>query len=125
MTQRHVLVVDDEDDIREIAQLCLELAGWRVSSVSSGREVVEAVAALRPDVVLLDVMMPGTDGPSALAALRAAPLEHQPPVVFLTAKAQAREREHLLDLGATGVLAKPFDPMSLPDELAALLDVHS
>ena len=119
---RTVVVVDDEDDIREIAGLSLELGGWAVSSASGGQECLDRVAALRPEVVLLDVMMPTLDGLATLAALRALPLEQQPVVVFLTAKTQAREREHLLALGAAGVLAKPFDPMTLADDLAAVLD---
>jgi CheY-like chemotaxis protein len=118
---RKVLLVEDEDDIRTIAALSLELAGWEVMAVSSGQACLAAVAAARPDAVLLDVMMPGQDGPTTLAALRALPGGHDLPVLFLTAKAQSREREHLLGLGAQGVLAKPFDPMALAADIAAVL----
>lgn len=119
---RQVVVVDDEADIREIAALSLEtMHGWQVIAVSSGIEALTVVAREQPDAVLLDVMMPGQDGPATLAALRAQESTRGIPVVFLTAKAQMRERAQLADLGAAGVLAKPFDPTTLGDDLAALL----
>lgn len=119
---RRVVVVDDEADIREIATLSLEtVAGWQVVPVASGTEPVEVVAREQPDAVLLDVMMPGQDGPATLAALRAQDSTRGVPVVFLTAKAQVREKAELEGLGAAGVLAKPFDPMTLGTELADLL----
>ena len=120
MTRRLVLA-EDEDDIREIAVLSLELHGWQVTAVPGGRECVAAVVADPPDALLLDVMMPGQDGPTTLAAVRATAEGRDLPVVFFTAKAQAHEREALLALGAVGVLAKPFDPMTLATEVAALL----
>jgi CheY-like chemotaxis protein len=116
------MIVDDEPDIREIAALSLEsLHGWEIVPVGSGGEAVVAAAAQVPDVILLDVMMPGQDGPATLAALRAQESTREVPVVFLTAKAQSRERAALEELGAVGVLAKPFDPMTLGEELSALL----
>lgn len=119
---RRVVVVDDEADIREIAALSLEtLRGWTVLPVGSGVEAVDVVARERPDAVLLDVMMPGQDGPATLAALRARTETRDVPVVFLTAKAQVREQAQLAGLGAAGVLAKPFDPLTLADEVAAVL----
>lgn len=118
---RRVVLAEDEDDIREIAVLALELHGWQVTAVPGGRECVEAVVSEPPDALLLDVMMPGQDGPTTLAALRATPQGRDVPVVFFTAKAQAHERDALLALGAVGVLAKPFDPMSLPAQVADLL----
>lgn len=119
---RRVMIVDDEPDIREIAALSLEsLHGWEIVPVGSGGEAVLAAALHPPDVVLLDVMMPGQDGPATLAALRAQESTREVPVVFLTAKAQLRERAELEQLGAVGVLAKPFDPMTLGEELSALL----
>ncbi len=119
---RTVVVVDDEDDIREVAVLALEaVQGWQVHAVGSGAEAVDVVARVRPDAVLLDVMMPGQDGPVTLAALHRSTQTADVPVVFLTAKTQAREVEELLAMGAAGVLAKPFDPMALGDDLAALL----
>lgn len=119
---RTVVVVDDEDDIREIAVLALEtVQGWTVHAVGSGAEAAGVVAREQPDAVLLDVMMPGQDGPATLAELRRREDTSGVPVVFLTAKTQAREVEELQAMGAAGVLAKPFDPMSLGAELEALL----
>lgn len=120
---RRVLIIDDEDDIREVAQASLELMGdWEVLTASSGAEGVRRAAEARPDAILLDVMMPGMDGPATLEALRADPATRGIPVVLLTAKAQASERSSLDGLGAAGLLAKPFDPMSLSDDLAGILD---
>jgi PAS domain S-box-containing protein len=118
---RTVVLVDDEDDIREVAALSLSLQGWEVVAVTSGTEAVEAVAAARPDAVLLDVMMPGQDGPATLAALHRDERTSDVPVVFLTAKTQAREKQALLAMGAAGVLEKPFDPVRLGDDLAQVL----
>jgi CheY-like chemotaxis protein len=120
---RRLLLVDDAEEIRAIACLSLERVGdWAVVAVDSGLAALAAVDRDGPfDVVLLDVMMPGMDGPSTLAALRAAGLPPAVPVVFLTAKAQSADRQRLLALGAAGVIGKPFDPLTLPSELDALL----
>jgi len=117
------LLVDDDDSIREIAQLSLERVGdWEVVAVASGREAVEVAAAHGPfSLVLLDVMMPGLDGPTTMARLREGPLPAEVPVVFLTAKLQPADRERLRELGAAGVIAKPFDPMALAAELDEIL----
>jgi CheY-like chemotaxis protein len=122
MTDR-VLVVDDEDDIRQIAALSLErLGGWTVVTASSGDEAVELAAREAPfTVVLLDVMMPGSDGPATLERLRSGPLAADTPIVFLTAKVQPADRQRLLGLGAAGVIAKPFDPTQLSQQLWAVL----
>lgn len=122
MTERLVLLVDDEEDIRLVAKACLErLAGWRVQSASSGLDALEHVHAERPDAILLDVMMPGLDGPATLTRLRSDPETAAIPVLFLTAKAQASDRADLEALGAQAVLTKPFDPMTLPDQIRAAL----
>jgi CheY-like chemotaxis protein len=120
---RRVLLVDDDDSIREIAQLSLERVGdWEVVAVASGQEAVEAALARGPfSLVLLDVMMPGLDGPTTMARLRQGPLPAEVPVVFLTAKLQPADRERLRKLGAAGVIAKPFDPMALAAELDEIL----
>jgi CheY-like chemotaxis protein len=122
MTDR-VLVVDDEDDIRQIAQLSLErIGGWTVVTASSGDEAVELAAREGPfTVVLLDVMMPGSDGPATLERLRSGPLDAGTPIVFLTAKVQPADRKRLRELGAAGVIAKPFDPTLLSQQLWAVL----
>ena len=119
---RHVVVIDDEDHIREVAQVSLEaVAGWQVTTAASGREGIEVARAARPDAIVLDVMMPDLDGPATLVGLRADAATAHVPVVFLTAKTQACDRARLTELGAAGILAKPFDPMLLADEIARLL----
>lgn len=114
--------MDDEEDIRTIAGVTLRhLGGWDVVDAASGEEAVATARSARPDAVMLDVMMPGMDGPATLAALRADPSTAGIPVVFLTAKVQATERRRLEDLGAAGVIAKPFDPTTLADQVAGAL----
>jgi CheY-like chemotaxis protein len=116
------LVVDDEDDIREIAQISLEaLGGWEVLTASCGAEGLATAAAEQPDVILLDVMMPDMDGPTTFRWLRAEPATQSIPVVLLTAKVRASDREMFADLGVDGVLSKPFDPVTLSDEITAAL----
>jgi two-component system OmpR family response regulator len=119
-----VLLVDDAQDVRLIAQMSLErIGGWTVVAVASGEQALRAAAQEAPfDAVLLDVMMPGMDGPSTLQQLRAGGLPVEVKIIFLTAKAQAAELQRLLALGAAGVIAKPFDPLSLPQQLAELLE---
>jgi CheY-like chemotaxis protein len=117
-----ILIVDDENDIREVGQLALEVSSdWRVIAASSGAAGIERAKAERPDVILLDVMMPGMDGPTTLANLRDDPMTSSIPVIFLTAKVRTSDRAYLTSLGAAAVLAKPFDPMSLADQVAAAL----
>jgi CheY-like chemotaxis protein len=122
MKTKKVLIVDDEDDIREVAQMSLELVGgWEVIAVSSGDVATRTAAAERPDVILLDVMMPGLDGPQTLQRLRTDPRTSDIPVIFLTAKVQTSERRLLQDLGVQGLISKPFDPMTLADQVKELL----
>jgi CheY-like chemotaxis protein len=118
-----LLLVDDEDAIRTIAAISLErIGGWTVICASSGQAAIQAAQDDGPvDAVLMDVMMPGIDGPTTLARMRDGVLPPEVPVVFLTAKVGAAERERLLAQGAAGVIAKPFDPMTLPEELQLVL----
>jgi CheY-like chemotaxis protein len=119
-----VLIVDDEPDIRRIAKLGLSrVGGMEVVEAANGAEALVRAREDKPDAVLLDVMMPGLDGPSTLARLREDPATSGIPVVFLTAKAIAAELERLKVLGAAGVLTKPFDPMTLARELRGLLGI--
>jgi CheY-like chemotaxis protein len=109
-----ILYVDDEADIREVAAMSLELdPDFEVRTCGSGPEALEQVATWTPDLILLDVMMPGMDGPTVFGRLRDDPATASIPVVFITARTQAYEVRAFHDLGARGVLAKPFDPMSL------------
>ena len=117
-----VLIVDDEADIRTIGRISLEdVGGMRVLLARSGEEGLAIAASERPDVILLDVMMPKMDGLSTLARLREDPRTACIPVLFVTAKAQPHEVEHYLRAGARGVIAKPFEPLSLPEELRRAL----
>lgn len=121
-----VLLVDDEPDIRTIAELSLqEIGGWQVVLAESGPRALELASERRPDVILLDVMMPGMDGPTVLSRLREEPATARIPVVFLTAKVQKAEVERYVALGAAGVIHKPFDPLTLADELVGILDGSS
>ncbi|HEY1750098.1 MAG TPA: response regulator [Caulobacteraceae bacterium] len=122
MTPLSVLYVDDEPDIREIAGIALGLdPGVTVRLAASGAQALEMVAAERPDVILLDVMMPTMDGPAVLKALQDAGASPAVPVAFITARTQAQDRQRLLQLGAVAVIAKPFDPMTLAREVRAIL----
>jgi CheY-like chemotaxis protein len=119
---RKILLVDDEDDIREVAQMSLEMtAGWEVVTAASGAEALRVAAAERPDAILLDVMMPGMDGPATARALRASEETGTIPIILLTAKVQAADRRRFHDLGVAGVLSKPFDPMELAAQISGVL----
>lgn len=117
-----LLLVEDDPDIAAVAVMALEgVGGFEVTSCGSGPEALAAAPRVRPDLVLLDVMMPGMDGPSTLAGLRKLPELERTPVVFMTARAQKEEIERYLQLGAIGVIAKPFDPMGLSSQVSTLL----
>ncbi|MCP2265405.1 response regulator [Promicromonospora thailandica] len=119
---RRILVVDDDDAIRDVVRTGLEvIAGWRVQLATHGAEALRLCAADPPDAVLLDVMMPTMDGPTTYARLQDDARTRDVPVIFLTAKVQPAERRQYEDLGAAGVLAKPFDPLTLPAQIATLL----
>jgi CheY-like chemotaxis protein len=109
-----ILLVDDDADIRRMAALSLErIGGFRVALASSGEEAIARALAEPPDLLLLDVSMPGMDGPATLAALRRHLPAERVPVVFFTAIANAEEVIRLRALGAVGVVGKPFDVMGL------------
>jgi CheY-like chemotaxis protein len=119
---RTVLIVDDQADIRDIARVGIELTtDWNVMVASSGQEAVEIAAAHRPDVILLDVMMPEMDGPAAVRALRADPATSDIPVILLTARMVLDDSDDLAGISVSGMLAKPFDPMSLADSVSSIL----
>lgn len=116
-----ILYVEDEADIRVIAEIALEVVGgFTVTSCASGQEALGAVDRACPDLLLLDMMMPGMDGLSTLEALRALPATAQTPVIFMTAKVQAAEVAHYLSLGALDVISKPFDPMALAQQIRSI-----
>jgi CheY-like chemotaxis protein len=119
---RRILIIDDEDDIREIAALSLEsVAGWEVLSASSGAQGLARAIEHQPDAILLDVMMPGMDGPTIFRELRKNPATARIPVLLLTAKVQGSDQRRFADLGVEAVLFKPFDPLTLSTQIAAVL----
>jgi CheY-like chemotaxis protein len=118
----HVVLAEDDPDIRLVARLALKKAGYRVTAVTNGRELLEKVAEERPDVVLLDWMMPEMDGAEACVRLRSNPATADLPIIFITAKSQGFEVERGLALGARGYIIKPFDALTLGDQLRQLLD---
>lgn len=116
---RHILIVDDDDDIREVAALSLEaVAGWKVSTAISGAEGIRIAPGLQPDAILMDVMMPGMDGPTTFRAMQQVAGIAHIPVILLTAKVQAQDQRRFADLGVAGVLFKPFDPLLLAKQIA-------
>lgn len=120
---RKVLLVDDEADIRAVATLSLgAVGGWQVLTANAGDVAVELAARERPDVVLLDVMLPGLDGVETQRRLRADPRTADIPVIFLTARTHAEDRARYAATGALGVIEKPFDPMKLPALVRALVE---
>jgi len=120
MSQIRILHVDDEPDIREIVDMSLGLnPDFNVRACSSGAEAIEAAAQWSPQLILLDVMMPRMDGPTTLSHLRSDPRTSAIPVLFMTARAQTHEVEQFIALGAQGVISKPFDPLTLADEVAS------
>jgi two-component system OmpR family response regulator len=122
---RRVLCVEDERDIHEIVRLALEMVGGlAVKTCSSGSEAVAEAAAFAPDLILLDVMMPGMNGPATLQALRQIPAVAEVPIAFMTAKTDSAEIAELKQLGAFAVIAKPFDPMRLAAQLRDAFQAH-
>ncbi|MBY0432018.1 MAG: response regulator [Rhodospirillales bacterium] len=116
-----ILYAEDDADIQAIARFALEeLGGFTIRTCQSGRAALAEAPDFRPDLVLLDVMMPEMDGPATLAALRALPGMETVPVAFMTAKAQTHEMARYRALGIAAVITKPFDPMTLADQVRAI-----
>ncbi|WP_158794000.1 response regulator [Granulicella sp. L60] len=119
---RSVLIIDDEDDIREVAALSLEAtAGWKILTASSGAEGMTVAAAEQPDAILMDVMMPGVDGPTTFRSMQQMPEIAHIPVLLLTAKVQGVDQRRFAGLGLAGILFKPFDPLTLSQQIADVL----
>lgn len=126
MKLRRIMLVEDEPALRLVAKVSLEkVGGFEVLACDSGVEALARFVEFNPDLILLDVMMPVIDGPTTLASLRQLYPELGVPVVFLTAKVQAKEVAELLGLGAAGVLPKPFDPMLLSRQVRDLWESKS
>ncbi len=122
MNPKQILMIDDEIDIQTIARMGLNLiSGWQVLTASSGQEGIQQAKGHQPDAILLDVMMPDMDGVATLAALKADAMTQAIPVIFLTAKSKASDRQKLYALGAQGVINKPFDPTTLASQISGFL----
>ncbi len=126
MTLRRILILDDDSDIRTIVRMSLEFTGgFEVVECSEGGCASHMVKEHKPDLVLLDVMMPDMDGPSVLQMLRNDPETAYVPVIFLTAKIRSSDVENFEKLDALGVIGKPFDPMTLSATIQNLWKDHS
>lgn len=115
---QRILYVEDDPDIQAVAKVALEIiGGFTIKICSSGDEALKEAVAFAPDMILMDVMMPGMDGPTTLTKLRELPPLAAVPSAFMTAKVQPQEVEQYMSLGAKGVIAKPFDPMTLAQQV--------
>lgn len=124
-TLERILFVEDDLDIQEIARLALQMVGgFDVSLMSSGEEALEKAKDLNPQLILLDVMMPGMDGPSTLRELRKMSEFTNIPVIFMTARVQPHEVAEYKELGALDVISKPFDPMTLSNTILSIWEQH-
>ena len=120
-----VMYVEDDADIRAVTEFALDDEGFELIICASGQEALENAAKQIPDLILLDVMMPGMDGPTTLEKLRELSDFKNIPVIFMTAKVQSAELEQYRALGAIGVINKPFNPMTLPEQICNLLDAKN
>lgn len=122
MVTKRILVIDNEQYIREVTQICLEtVAGWEVLTAGSGSEGLLEAETEQPDAILLDVMMPDMDGLTTFGKLKGNPVTQRIPVILLTAKAQASDRCRYTQMGVTGAIAKPFNPLELAAQVALAL----
>lgn len=120
-TLTRIMMVEDEPDIQMVAKVALEVVGGlSVEMCSAGQEALDRVLSINPDLILMDVMMPGMDGPTTLKHLRANAATAHFPIVFMTAKIQSHEISRYKDIGALGVIPKPFDPMTLAAQVRTL-----
>ncbi|MEG4496484.1 response regulator [Microcoleus sp. F10-C6] len=122
MSAKRILVIDDEKNLCSVIQACLEyLGGWFVLSAPDGSQGLLLAETQLPDAILLDVMMPDMDGLTLFGLLQNNAATRKIPVIFLTAKVQAMDLSDFADLGVAGVIAKPFDPLSLAQQVAEML----
>jgi two-component system, OmpR family, response regulator len=113
-----ILYTEDEADIRSIAEIALEdIGGFTVKYCNSGQEALDQAEKFQPDLLLLDVMMPGMDGPTTLVNLRKIPALAKIPAIFMTAKIQTKEIAEYKEMGVVHVISKPFDPMILAQQI--------
>lgn len=121
MDLKRIVYVDDEEDILQVATLCLEtVGGFEVMSCENGFIGYDKVLQEKPDLILLDVMMPGMDGPETLMKIKSNQDVAAIPVIFMTARVQPEDIKKYMDLGAVGVIEKPFDPMKLAERVSEI-----
>jgi CheY-like chemotaxis protein len=124
MNIRRILLIDDDPNIRKLARMSLEKVGhFQVAVAASGQEALDTLLSAIPDVIVLDLMMPGLDGKQTLARLKSNGKTSSVPVVLMTAKLPGGEMDELMSMGAAGVIIKPFDPLTLPQEIVKLVAV--
>jgi CheY-like chemotaxis protein len=118
-----VLIVDDDANIRLITEVSLQgLTDWQVLQAANGKEALATIQDDCPDLVLLDMMMPDTDGIALLEQIKSCRNGNEPIIIFMTAKVLTQEVERYRSLGAAGVISKPFDPMKLPEQITAIVN---
>ncbi|MBW2942782.1 response regulator [Zhongshania aquimaris] len=116
-----LMYVEDEPDIRVVANIALtQVAGFTVATPNNGAEALKLISSFMPQLILLDVMMPGMDGPQLLERIRELSDFVETPIVFITAKAQSEEIQKLKSMGAVAVITKPFNPMTLGEEIRTI-----
>ncbi|MGK7918198.1 MAG: response regulator [Prochloraceae cyanobacterium] len=122
INDKFILLIDDEETIQEVVQVGIEIeTGWKVATASSGLEGIALAQTQQPDAILLDVMMPDMDGISTLLKLKDNAKTRSIPVIFLTAKTQAADKNQFQSLGVVGVITKPFNSMTLASRIAKIL----
>lgn len=116
-----ILCVDDAADIRAVLQISLEmLGGFSICLCASGQEALNQAVDFQPDLILMDVMMPDLDGPQTLKLLREKTEQHPAPVIFMTGQDQHKQTKALYELGAIGVISKPFQPAELANQINSI-----
>ncbi len=122
---KRIFYVEDEPDIMAVALLVLQdVGGFELETASCGLSALTKIEAFKPDLIVLDVMMPGMDGPTTLMEIRKLSSLQETPVFFMTAKVQPKEIEYYKELGVIDVISKPFDPMTLSDQIQAIWREH-
>jgi CheY-like chemotaxis protein len=122
MIGKQILIVDDQEHLRELIQLCLEdIAGWNTLAAESGQECLEILKTERPNAILLDISMPGMDGFAVYDRLQSDPITRSIPVILLTARVLSSDMAEFAEMGVAGVIRKPFEPTTLPGKVAEML----
>ena len=122
---KYIFCVDDDEDILAVAKLCLEcIGGFEVTCMPKSTDALRTAKTVRPDLILIDVMMPVMDGPAVLRKIKEDQTLQEIPVAFMTARVQNEEVREYMELGAAGVIAKPFDAMTLCDQVREIWRQH-